>query len=172
MNQLIMYWNLKLTLWFQYFLTILWSKEFDHAYHGIIRFVRSDPDIIVGTGKKRFLLSGESFPINQFVGSTFQLKNGLVTYVFEFKIRALLLVVSCVVSHVIIHFHFVIDACLFNLICSWNVNCWCLFFFFFFFFFFVLLNFYRFKRPCFTPYLDIFYLYRPTLKLTSCKMHY
>ena len=40
----------------------------------------------------------------------------------------------------------------------------------FFFFFWVLLNFYRFKRPCFTPYLDVFYLYLPTLKLTSCKI--
>ena len=56
--------------------------KFDHAYHGIIRFVRSDADIIAGTGTKRFLLLGESFPINQFVESTFQLKNGLVTYVF------------------------------------------------------------------------------------------
>ena len=54
MNQLIMYWTLKLTLWFQYFLTILRSKEFDHAYDGIIRSVRSDPDIIAGTGKKDF----------------------------------------------------------------------------------------------------------------------
>ena len=131
MNQLIMYWNLKLTLWFQYFLTILRSKEFDYAYHGIIRSVRSDPDIIARIGKKRFLLLGESFPISKFVESTFQLKNGLVTYVFESGIRALLLVVSCDVSHVIIHFHFVIDACLFNLMCSWNVNCWCLLFFFF-----------------------------------------
>ena len=144
MNQLIMYWNLKLTLWFQYFLTILRSKEFDFAYHGIIRSVRSDPDIIARIGKKRFLLLDESFPISKFVESTFQLKNGLVTYVFESGIRALLLVVSCDVSHVIIHFHFVIDACLFNLMCSWNVNCWCLLFFFFFFF--VLLNFYRFKN--------------------------
>ena len=131
MNQLTMYWNLKLTLWFQNFLTILRSKELDHAYHRIIKYVRFDPDIIARIGKKkRFLLFDESFLINQVVESTFQLKNGLVTYVFESGIRALLLVVSCVVSHVIIHFHFVIDACLFNLICSWNVNCWCLFFFF------------------------------------------
>ncbi|KAF3963613.1 hypothetical protein CMV_012008 [Castanea mollissima] len=52
--------------------------------------------------KKRFLLLGESFPINQFVESTFQLKNGLVTNVFESGIRALLLVVSCVGHYFII----------------------------------------------------------------------
>ena len=131
MNQLTMYWNLKLTLWFQNFLTILRSKELDHAYHRIIKSVRFDPDIIAGIGKKkRFLLFDESFLINQVVESTFQLKNGLVTYVFQSGIRALPLVVSCIVSHVIFHIRFVIDACLFNLMSSWNVNCWCLLFFF------------------------------------------
>ena len=68
--------------------------------------------------KKRFLLFDESFLINQVVESTFQLKNGLVTYVFQSGIRALPLVVSCIVSHVIFHIRFVIDACLFNLMSS------------------------------------------------------
>ena len=81
-----MYWNLKLTLWFQYFLTKLRSNEIDHAYHGIIKSVRSDADIIAGTGRKDFCFWGESFPINQFVELTFQLKNGLVTYVLDLEL--------------------------------------------------------------------------------------
>lgn len=32
--------------------------KFDHAYHGIIRFVRSDLDIIAGTGKKKIFAFG------------------------------------------------------------------------------------------------------------------
>nr|POF19130.1 putative e3 ubiquitin-protein ligase rhy1a [Quercus suber] len=59
--------------------------------------------------KKRFLLFSESFPINQFVESTFQLKNGLVTYVFGYGIRALLLAKVMTGDNVVRQMYFLED---------------------------------------------------------------
>ena len=37
--------------------------KFDHAYHGIIRSVRSDADIIAGTGKNDFCFWVRAFQL-------------------------------------------------------------------------------------------------------------